>query len=176
MHVDIGTGDGAYVLRTARANPRTLVIGIDRNADGMRERSHRAAAKPARGGVPNAIYAHAGIETLPSELDDLATRVTILFPWGALLRAVWTPDLAALRGLRRICRRNARIDVVVAYSPRDASAFAGIEPEPSSRLLDGWRAAGFAPRACDVDPADWETTWSRKLAFDPSRRFFAIRC
>jgi 16S rRNA (adenine(1408)-N(1))-methyltransferase len=176
VHVDIGTGDGGYVLRTARANPRTLVIGVDANADGMRERSRRAAAKPARGGVSNAIFARASIEALPDALDDLAARVTILFPWGTLLRAVWAPDLERLRGLRRICRADATVDVVVACSTRDASAFVGFDPEPSERLLDGWRAAGFSPRVVETNAETWETAWSRRLAFDPSRRFFAIRC
>lgn len=172
MHVDIGTGDGAFVLRTARANTDALVIGIDANADAMREKSHRASVKAARGGAPNALYVHASVENLPSELEGLASRVTILFPWGSLLRAVWSPDPTMLAGIARICRSNARVEIAVSISPRDGSAFAGMDLEPTARILDGWRAAGFAPTV--VDPAAYETTWSRKLAFEPSRRFFAI--
>lgn len=160
MHVDIGTGDGRFVLRTARANPKTLVIGIDANAENMREQSHRAAAKPARGGTPNALFVHATLEALPEELEGLATRVTILFPWGSLLRAVWTGDLA---DIRKIARPDAAIEAVVAISPRDRAAFEGLPPEPAWAKVE------------DVDPSAYETTWSRKLSFDPARRFLRLR-
>jgi len=160
VHVDIGTGDGAFVLRTARANPKTLVIGIDANAEGMRERSHRAAAKPARGGTPNAVFVHASVEALPDELEGLATRVTILFPWGSLLRAVWTGEMAAIE---RLARPGASIEAVVAISPRDRTAFEGLPSEPAWGSIEA------------VDPSGYETTWARKLSFDPARRFLRLR-
>ena len=48
MHIDFGTGDGAFVRHSAREAPDTLVIGVDANADNLREVSHRVSRKAAR--------------------------------------------------------------------------------------------------------------------------------
>jgi 16S rRNA (adenine(1408)-N(1))-methyltransferase len=59
MAIDLGTGDGRFVLAAAAARPDTLFVGIDANADGMRDASRRAAK------LPNALYAVAAAEHPP---------------------------------------------------------------------------------------------------------------
>jgi 16S rRNA (adenine(1408)-N(1))-methyltransferase len=103
VHIDVGTGDGAYVYRSARAEPSHLFIGVDANGDAMAERSRRAAAKAARGGLVNVLYVRANVESLPEELEAIADRVTVLFAWGSLLAIVASADPRALRPLRAIC-------------------------------------------------------------------------
>jgi 16S rRNA (adenine(1408)-N(1))-methyltransferase len=44
------------VLAAAAAQPNRLVVGVDANAAGMMTASRRAAAKPSRGGLPNALF------------------------------------------------------------------------------------------------------------------------
>lgn len=78
--VDLGTGDGRAVLRTARACPDTLLIGIDTNAAGLVDTSRRAGA--------NALFL---VEDATSALRALEGRVAelrIVLPWGSLLRRV----------------------------------------------------------------------------------------
>jgi 16S rRNA (adenine(1408)-N(1))-methyltransferase len=60
--IDLGTGDGRFVLAAAAARPDTLVIGLDANAAGMAEASRRAARKDA---LPNALFAVAAAEHPP---------------------------------------------------------------------------------------------------------------
>jgi 16S rRNA (adenine(1408)-N(1))-methyltransferase len=60
--LDLGTGDGRYVLAAAAARPDMLVIGLDANAAGMAESSRRAARRGAR---PNALFAVAAAEHPP---------------------------------------------------------------------------------------------------------------
>jgi tRNA G46 methylase TrmB len=50
------------VLATAARHPDTLVIGVDANADAMREASRRAAR---RNRLPNALFAVAAAEHPP---------------------------------------------------------------------------------------------------------------
>ena len=50
--IDVGTGDGAYARRLAASDPGLLVVGIDANADNLRQASRRAAGPEARGGLP----------------------------------------------------------------------------------------------------------------------------
>jgi 16S rRNA (adenine(1408)-N(1))-methyltransferase len=53
------------VLATAAAQPDRLVIGVDASAAAMAAASRRAAARPARGGLPNALFVVAAVESLP---------------------------------------------------------------------------------------------------------------
>jgi 16S rRNA (adenine(1408)-N(1))-methyltransferase len=80
--IDLGTGDGRYVLAAAAAQPDRLVVGVDANVAGMTAASRRAAARPSRGGLPNALFVVAAAEALPAELDGVADMVTVHFPWG----------------------------------------------------------------------------------------------
>jgi 16S rRNA (adenine(1408)-N(1))-methyltransferase len=78
--VDLGTGNGRYVLATAAAQPDRLVIGVDANAAAMAEAARRAAANPDRGGLPNAVFLTAAVEAMPAELYGVADLVTAHFP------------------------------------------------------------------------------------------------
>jgi LuxR family maltose regulon positive regulatory protein len=80
--IDLGTGDGRYVLATAAAQPDRLVVGVDANAAGMATASRRAAVKPLRGGLPNAVFVVAAAEALPAKLDGMADLVTRPLPLG----------------------------------------------------------------------------------------------
>jgi 16S rRNA (adenine(1408)-N(1))-methyltransferase len=68
------------VLAAAAAQPDRLVIGIDANAAAMVPASRRAAAKPERGGLPNALFVVAAAEALPVELTGVANLLTAYFP------------------------------------------------------------------------------------------------
>ena len=60
--IDLGTGDGRYVLRAADDQPDTLVVGLDANAAAMAAASRRATR---RGVTPNALFAVAAAEHPP---------------------------------------------------------------------------------------------------------------
>jgi 16S rRNA (adenine(1408)-N(1))-methyltransferase len=87
--LDLGTGDGAAVLRAARACPGTLAIGVDADASGLRDTSRKAAG---RNGLPNALFlvgdATEALQLLHRRVDEL--RITL--PWGSLLRRVLTGE------------------------------------------------------------------------------------
>jgi tRNA G46 methylase TrmB len=60
--VDLGTGDGRYVLAAAGDDPDTLVIGLDASASAMAA----ASRKVARGAsLPNALFAVVAAEHPP---------------------------------------------------------------------------------------------------------------
>jgi 16S rRNA (adenine(1408)-N(1))-methyltransferase len=80
VSVDLGTGDGRYVLSEAAAHPDRLVIGIDANVTAMVEAARPVTGRPSRGGLPNALFVVAAVEALPAELDGVADLVTAHFP------------------------------------------------------------------------------------------------
>jgi 16S rRNA (adenine(1408)-N(1))-methyltransferase len=165
--LDVGTGDGKYALHRARERPDLLVVGLDANPDRYRRTAARAAAAPAKGGTPNLVLLHAPVERLPIGLIGI-TELTVLMPWGSLLRAVLEPAAEVLAALTARCRPNTRFRVTInlhAWRPRVPEV--GELPEPTAsdvrdRLAPAYRAAGWlidAETAVEQDP----TSWSRRL-------------
>ncbi len=166
-----------------------MFVGVDANADGLRDVSRRAAAKPSRGGVPNALFGRLALEALPGELEGFADSVTLLLPWGSLLGAVARPEVDALARIRGLCKADAQLRVVFGYDVEsDARAIETLAlcaldaREFCTQLELGYRAAGFdvrvAPIVTDRVRA-LRTTWSQKLAFSGrSRQFIEVlgRC
>lgn len=172
--LDIGTGDGKHVLHTARAHPDTLVVGLDASADGMRKASSRAAGRPDRGGLPNALFLRGAAERLPDGLSGVSA-VHVLMPWGSLLRAMVGGDgaEAVLSGVASRCRPAAPFVVTLnlhAWRPPVPEVGTSPEPDPQSALRDlapVYRAAGWqldAARYLDDDAiAALATSWTKRL-------------
>ncbi|MGI8678611.1 MAG: methyltransferase domain-containing protein [Jatrophihabitans sp.] len=170
--LDIGTGDGKHVLAVARARPDALVVGLDAGPDAMRKVAARAAAKPAKGGTPNALFVWAAVEALPPELRHV-DEVHALMPWGSLLRAVVTPDETVLRGVAAVCRAGAPFLITLnlhAWRPPVADVGATAEPTPASAaslLTPAYARAGWALHTAqyleDAQLIALGTSWTKRL-------------
>jgi len=140
----------------------------------LREASLRAARKPARGGVPNAMFVRAPAEALPEELTGLATRLTVLLPWGSLLDAVAHPDAGVLAGLRGLCAPGADLHIVMGYEAAEDP----LSPDLLERVVvPAYRAAGFDATVAPVDRVELKalgTSWSARLAFGRDRRYWRL--
>jgi len=166
--LDLGTGDGRFVNNLARQRPRTAVVGVDLVAANLRQAS-RAAPDNARFVVADAL-------ALPAELNGLANRIAVNFPWGSLLRGLLDGDSGLLAGLRAVAVRPAALDVRLNAG---ALAEAGWCLETGAEhMVTVLRDAGLAvgtPRV--LRPADLRTlptTWSKRLAFGRDPRAVAI--
>jgi 16S rRNA (adenine(1408)-N(1))-methyltransferase len=173
--IDIGTGDGRFVSAAARSNPNTFNIGVDANAKPLEKLSIKATRKPAKGGLPNAMFVQAAIEDLPAEFNGTADEIHIHFPWGSLLKAVTTGDAEILKSLRRISAPECLLEVVIGIDPeRDKTEIERLDiPELTpiflhSFLFPKYRSAGF--RMLDhrnLKLHEWsklDTSWARKLS------------
>lgn len=183
--VDIGTGDGRFVYRSAEKNPKKFYIGIDANAAPLAKISMKATRKPAKGGLANVLFVQAAIEDLPEELSESADEIHIHFPWGSLLRAVALGDEAALRSLRRIAAPESVLEIVLGIDEeRDRTEIERLGLPPLTEeylrktLIPKYEAAGFETLKSGVlTPAEWsrlETSWARKLQSDAQRRVFFL--
>ena len=166
--VDLGTGDGRFVLAAAAANPNILVIGVDASADATAEASRRAAGPARRGGLPNALFVVAAAEALPPELDGVADRVTIHLPWGSLLRGALAVDEAVASGIARLVAPGGRVEILVAPATRDRlDPATDVERRLGDGLAGDWRRFGLKLRearlATDEDVAAAHSTWARRL-------------
>ena len=141
--------------RTARLESRVLFVGVDAIADNLRDASRRAS--------PNSLFGRLALEDAPGELSGLADRLTVLFPWGSLLRALSLPDGDGLSRLRAICRPGAEVRFL-------------FELDSDPRVLERrYLEAGFAlaGRRISVEEARaLPTTWAKKLGFSGRPRIF----
>ena len=183
--VDLGTGDGKFVLRCARAARDVLVVGIDLLAEQMAESASRAERKPARGGVPNARFVTADATEPPAELAGRASLVTVNYPWGSLLRAVGEPDVATLSEIAGLLAPGGRLVALLNASAAEDNAYAEkLELPPldgehvRTRLVPGWEAAGLSSVAArPLAPGErppHRTSWGQRLVRGSGRETLLV--
>lgn len=170
--LDVGTGDGKHAYHVARERPDQLVIGLDAAKDNMRKTAAKAAANPAKGGLPNLLYIWASAENLPRVLRGV-TDLHILMPWGSLLRGVLGSDLMMLRGLASICTANATFMITLnLHAWRPAVPEVGDHPEPTSTSAFTRVAPALAQAGWRLEQAKYldaeeilalSTSWTRRL-------------
>ena len=163
-----------------------LFIASDANADGLLETAWKAARKPARGGILNLICIAEPLEVLATELESIAERLTVILPWGSLLRAVAAPEATSLLQIASLCSSKANIEIVFSFDPhRDAAEGArlGIAHLDgryiTSRLPEVYRRAGLQVEHVQAMPfrelAEYETSWAKRLATGRERNVWRIR-
>lgn len=164
--VDLGTGDGRWVYRMARSHPDFFCIGVDANAEGMREVSFRAGRKPSRGGAANAWFVCAAVDSLPAGLGRLADWITVLYPWGRLLRVVVDPDVPALIRIAAVGKPGAHVEVCINESALRAGVYGDPESPNSAgliRRLAPAYAQGGILLAARTDAPGLGTTWAGRV-------------
>jgi 16S rRNA (adenine(1408)-N(1))-methyltransferase len=167
--IDVGTGDGRYVMHVARTRPSWFAVGVDACRENLRKASRRAPA--------NALYVIANALALPKELDGMASKVTINFPWGSLLAGLLDGEPGLLEGLLAIARPGAALEVRLNAG---ALADAGYTLESGgTRVRRALHAGGFdAGDSVWLDARDLRrchTTWATRLAYGRDPRAVCLR-
>jgi 16S rRNA (adenine(1408)-N(1))-methyltransferase len=135
--VDVGAGDGGYVLHRARTDPTTFALAIDASPHALASGAWRA--KRAR--LTNAAFLIEGLERLPFELAQVADEVTIHFPWGSLLRGLLTADPVVVGSATRLLKPDGELRVLVSATPRDG--YADVTPEWLSQIAREYAVLGL---------------------------------
>jgi 16S rRNA (adenine(1408)-N(1))-methyltransferase len=192
--IDLGTGDGRFVLETARGqawiNEQSEPLEDRKMEKGSRLPAAKSTAmslpdqppgrfvlgvdacrenlhRAARRAPENALFVIANACRLPEELAGLAHQVTINFPWGSLRDGLLTGDSNLINGICRVARPGAVLEVRLNES---ALAEAGWSLEEGGKQVNACLlAAGVAMQAVQwMDAAALRacpSTWARKMAF-----------
>lgn len=133
----------------------------------MAESSRRAS----RAGRANAVFVVAAAERLPAELQGLADELTILFPWGSLLRGALALDdaAAASAGIASLLAPGGVATAFVSIEDRDNLGLPHLDAEGACEALrKRWSRHGL--ELCALRPATpaelaaTRSTWARRLA------------
>lgn len=135
----------------------------------MAEASLRAARPERKGGLANALFLVAAAEALPGELRARADEVTILFPWGSLLRAALALDDAgvAVSGIASLVAADGTARVLLSIDVRDRLGLVPLTAGETPGLAARWAAHDLElTRFAAADPADTAasgSSWGRRL-------------
>lgn len=179
--MDLGTGDGRFVLATAAARPDVLVIGVDADAGSMAEASRRAARTAKRGALPRALFVVAAAEVLPRELDGRVDELTVQFPWGSLLRGLLEADPAIVGGIARVTRPGATVTLLLSVTERDRARIGrdSVDEGTFRALAPRYALHGLLLRearpATGDEIARSHSTWAKKLRAGDRRPVWLVR-
>ncbi len=185
--LDLGAGDGLFAYRYARAHPERLVVAVEPVRENVREASAKAAKKPERGGVANAVYVAASVERMPPELAGIADEIFVTLPWGSLMRGLILGERAVLDGVAGCGRPGARVRIVLNTRifdepvPIDARDLPDVTPACVRETLDTlYAAAGLRitdARWMDAgEVASLGTTWAKRLSHRVPPRSVVVEC
>jgi 16S rRNA (adenine(1408)-N(1))-methyltransferase len=159
--VDLGAGDGGYVLHRARTEPTTFALAIDASPDALTSGAWRAN----RARLRSAVFLVEGVERLPAELDEIASEATVHFPWGSLLRGLLAADPGVIGPIARLLRPGAELRLVISALARDGHP--DVSPGWFERLAPAYADCGLELRESrPAEPADIVATrssWAKRL-------------
>ncbi len=166
--LDLGTGDGRYVRHLAERHPYSFIIGLDACRENLHEHS--------RAKLRNMLFVIAGAQSLPRELDGLASGITINFPWGSLLDGLLDAGSILIEGLARVSRPATSLELRLnsgALAEAGATLESGADRIRANMLRFGWQAD--APRVMDASALRaFSSTWGRRLAVGRDPRALVI--
>jgi 16S rRNA (adenine(1408)-N(1))-methyltransferase len=134
----------------------------------MAEWSRRAARRPARGGLPNALFVVAAAERPPAELTGIADELTINFPWGSLLAGTLAIDPAVAAGIAWLVASGGHIRGLVSVLDDDRLGLPRLSADDPPALAKRWACHGFQLSSfrpatqAEVDQS--RSSWARRLA------------
>jgi 16S rRNA (adenine(1408)-N(1))-methyltransferase len=182
VEIDIGTGDGRFVYRSALKNPQILYIGIDPSQKQLGIYSKKINRKRLK----NALLIAGSAEELPEALTNIANTIYIILPWGSLLRHVAKPNISILKEIAKLMKANGTLEVIFGYAEEtepveterlDLEAIN--EAYITDTLLAAYEKAGFKLEAFDKltkkDLSKFESTWCKKLSFGKERPLFYLK-
>lgn len=180
--IDLGTGDGRFVFKSALANPNNLYIGVDPSEKQLQIYSKKINKHK----LINAKLLIGSIENPPKELKQMADVLYIFLPWGTLLQHIVNPTKESVKKIAYFLKKTATIEILLGYN---------LETEPGESLRLGlpelnksyllnviikeFEQNGFKLISLEkiekTQLSSIETTWGKKLSFGKDRPLFLIK-
>lgn len=168
LHVDLGTGDGRFVVHLARQRPELGVIGIDTCLD-------HPHGSPRRH-PENVRFARLDARNVWIGEGPQATSVSVNFPYGSLLRGLVDTDFALLERLDHLLSPHGRLEVRVNERALIATR---LDPgNAQGAIVNGLRHLnGLAVSTRSLGQAElraFPSTWSKRLGYGRPTAAFLV--
>ena len=161
-------------------------MAVDTHAEALAKIARQAARKASRGGVSNLLCIAEAAEVLGQALPGVADRVSVILPWGRLLRTVAEPNLEDLRHIAALGQMGADFEMVFSYDTRIDGQGGGPlgmggldEAHVRDRLPLAYASTGLAVQEVNRVNMDglktYSTTWTKRLAYGRKREVWRIR-
>ena len=179
--VDLGSGDGRFVYKSALENQRFFYIGIDPSVKSLEKFSKEANKKR----LGNALFVVGSLENLPEELVGKTDVLLVYLPWGSLLQAVVKPTDDTVEKLKSLLKLGGMFEVVFGYVldfeqhevtrlelPEISNAYV------NTNILPTFAKHGFNLREFSEvtknELGALQTTWGKKLSFGHERKIYRL--
>ena len=178
--LDIGTGDGRYIYKNALANPNHLYIGID-PASNLREYQREINRKKLK----NATLINSSIENYQPEVENYFDKITIILPWGNLLKYTVTVDSDFFLKIIIWLKKVGNIEIIFGFNEE-------LEEKETNRLilteltdkeiefirnkyqkLPQTQLLEFKELS-NKELKNFETSWAKKLSFGADRKYIKV--
>jgi len=110
-YLDLGTGDGRFVVKSAQKHPENLYIGIDpaKNIEIYQREINRKKLK-------NAVLIQTSVENFDfHKYQDFFSGITIILPWGNLLKYVSECNSAFFANTSSILKSESECLIIFGY-------------------------------------------------------------
>jgi 16S rRNA (adenine(1408)-N(1))-methyltransferase len=121
--LDLGTGDGTFVLKSAVQNPEVFYVGMDPADKQMKIHSRDVQRKKLK----NVVFVVGSIELMPVEFEGVFDEVYVNYPWGTLLESFVKPVENNVVNVKNVLKDGGKLEVVFGYD-------VGLEPGEVRRL------------------------------------------
>lgn len=178
--LDIGTGDGRYVYKSALLNPNTLYIGID-PASNLKEYQREINRKK----LTNAILLKSSIENFDPKISSIFDQISVILPWGNLLKYVVIVDQDFFIKIASWMKPSSKLQIIFGFNEE-------LEEKETKRLslteltekevefikekyhnLKDFKLEIFE-EINNKDLKQFETTWAKKLTFGANRKYIYV--
>ncbi|MCI0502023.1 MAG: hypothetical protein L0Y48_00335 [Fusobacteria bacterium] len=185
--IDLGTGNGKFVIEGAKKEPLNFFIGIDPVADNISAYLRKKKKSLKLHGNENYIFVISSIEAIPEELFNIADEIHINFPWGSLLEGIVKGEYNLLTNIYKIANKAAEIQMTFTYS----SIYEAGEierrklPELSLKYIDKSLREKFQEAGLNIikysnleeqELKNFGTLWSKRIFLTKNRSVFHIAC
>lgn len=184
VHIDIGTGDGRFVYKNALRNDEILYIGVDPSQKQLEIYSKKAQKDK----LENTLFVLGSVEFFPEELFGIAQSVSVLLPWGTLLKGIVFGDASILTTIQNLFNPTTpgELEIIFGYT-REAEPseverlnLENLRPEyvrnniAASFLRYGFEG-GTITTLTKEDLFRFDTTWAKRLTFGQDRPVYYLK-
>jgi hypothetical protein len=111
--IDIGYGDGKFLIKQAIDNPKKFYVGIDSSVDLLKHNFKKIRKKK----IKNLLFVVSSIQNFP-DIKVNASKVYINFPWSDLLSMVVKQEAQLWEKLNNLVKRKGLIEIYLTYNKK----------------------------------------------------------